>query len=208
MSWVAVGVAVGGLVLQAQGQRQAKKASEKQAALEAEAGAARKRAAEFEANVLDSQASQAIALAQRDMLDARRAGELASSRAIALAAASGGGATAPTVTRIVGDITKEASYNSMRALYAGEERARLMRLQARNLREQGEFAQTQGLLAAGAAESRARSQELATYATLVQGAGGLYAKYAGGGFQGGGGSLSSGANLGTGGAGEVGANYA
>lgn len=204
--WVAVGVAAAGVVVAYQGQRQAKKAAEKQGALEAEAGAARKRAAEFEANVLEVQAGQVVALAQRDMLDARRAGKLAESRAVALAAASGGGATAPTVTRIVGDIAKESSYNAMMALYAGEERARLMRLQAKNLREQGEFAQTQGLLAAGAAESKAKSYEYAGYATLLQGAGSLYAKYAGRGPSSSP-SFSSGTDLGTAGSGDVGANY-
>ena len=201
-------IAVGALLLNSQGQRKAGNAASRQAGLEREAGHARKRAAEFEANVLEVQAGQAVALAQRDMLDARRAGRLAESRAIALAAASGGEATAPTVTRIVGDIAKESSYNAMLALYQGEERARLMRLQAQNLREQGEFAQTQGLLAAGAAQSKAKSYEYAGYATLLQGAGSLYAKYAGGGFGGAStGSFSGGVDLGTAGAGEVGANY-
>lgn len=205
--WVAVGVAVAGVVVAYQGQRQAKKAADKQGELEAKAAAARKRAAEFEANVLETQSTQVVALAQRDMLDARRTGELAQSRAIALAAASGGGATAPTVTRIVGDIAKESSYNAMLALYAGEERGRLMRLQAKNLREQGEFAQTQGLLAAGAAESKAKAYEYAGYATVLQGAGSMYAKYAGRGPSSTPGSMSSGVDLGTAGAGEVGGTY-
>ena len=105
----------------------------------------------------------------------------------------------------MGDLAKETSVNSMRALYAGEETARLKRLQAQTLREQGEFAQTSGLIAAGAASDRAKSNQLAAYGTLIQGAGSLYAKYSG--MPSNTTTAASGTGLQSGGAGDIGLNY-
>lgn len=179
--WVAVGVTAASVVMNYSAGQKAKKAAGAEAELQREAAASRKAAAEFEANSLEVQAGQQIAVAQRDMMDVQRVGRLAESRALALSAASGGGASAPTVTRLIGNLAKETSYNAARSLYAGEEKARLMRLQAQSLREQGEFAEVSGNLAASAAESRGKAAELSSYASIVGAAGGLYGKYGGGG---------------------------
>lgn len=179
MSWIAVGVTAGSVLLSYGAGQQAKKAAGKDAELQREAGARRKAAAEFEASALEVQAGQQIAAAQRDMMDVQRVGRLAQSRALALSAASGGGASAPTVTRLIGNLAKETSYNAARSLYAGEEKSRLMRLQAEQKREEGEFAVTAADLAATGAEAKGKSAELASFGTMLNTAGGLYGKYGG-----------------------------
>lgn len=181
MSWIAVGVVGASVVMQYSAGRQAKKAAGQEAELNREAGQQRKAAAEFEANVLEGQASNVVGAAQRDMLDVQRQTRLAQSRAVALAAASGGGASAPTVTKLVGDLAKEGSYNAARALYAGEEKAFLMQQQAEQLRKSGEFAELSGNLQANASESRGRAAQLQSYGNMLSSVGGLYGKYGGNG---------------------------
>lgn len=105
------------------------------------AGQRQKAAAELEAQALESQAGQVVAAAQRDVIDVKRVGQLAESRAIALAAASGGGAsTSSTVVNIVGNLARQTAMESMKALYSGEEKARVLRAQALSKRISGEFA--------------------------------------------------------------------
>jgi hypothetical protein len=159
MSWVAVGVTAASVGVSLYSVNKSKKATDRQAALEAQAGAKRKEAAYFEANVLETNATQAVAVAQRNMMDAQRVAKLAESRATALAAASGGGATSPTALNVISNIAKEGSYNAARALYQGEETARILRLQAFEKRQQGEFDMTQGSLSGEAARLRGSSQE-------------------------------------------------
>jgi hypothetical protein len=213
MGWVAVAAQVGGTLMQmkAQGEMSANAATNAAyaragGALEAEntrrAAARKKAAAELEANVLETQAGQQIAAAQRDVLDVKRVGQLAASRAQALAAFSGGGATAPTVLKVIGNLAKESAYNGARALFAGEEKARLMRLQAHIKRQEGDWALEAGEEAAGMAELRgeaagsagdaqSRAYKTAQLGTLMNGASSvlgskpvqtLLQKYGGGGF--------------------------
>lgn len=180
MSWVAVGVGGASLALGAYSSMQGRDAAGKEAEMQRRSGAVRKQAAELEATTLEQQASNSIGSAQRDMLDLQRQSRLAQSRTIALAAASGGGASsAPTVGKLVGDLAKEGSYNAARALYAGEERGRLMRLQAKELRTMGEFAVVGGNISGSVVEGRAKANELANAGTFVSNAGGLYSKYGG-----------------------------
>lgn len=181
MSWIAVGVVGVSVVTSLAAGQQAKKAAKKEAELTREGAASRQEAANFEANVLEVQATQKIAAAQRDMLDVQRVTKLAESRAQALAAASGGGATSPTALNVIAGLAKEGAYNGARALYSGEEAARTMRLQAQELRKSGEFSLQYGDLAAGAAESRGKAAELGSYASALSSIGGLYAKYGGNG---------------------------
>ena len=156
-------------------------AAEKEAEMTRRAAARKKAAAELEATVLETQAGQQIAASQRDMLDLQRAARLAQSRTTAIAAASGGGATAPTVVKLIGDLAKEGSYNAARALYSGEEKARLMKLQAFQKRIEGEFATESGEFAALAAESRGEAAQMSSFGTILNTASGLFSKYGGGG---------------------------
>lgn len=201
MSWVAVGVGVASIAVSVSGSNRAKKNSDREAELQRRAGEARNAAAQLEANVLEAQAGQTIAASQRDMFDVQRASRLAQSRAIALSAASGGGASSPTVMNIVGNMAKEGAYNAARALYAGEEQARLMRIQAVEKRRLGEFDMTAGNLAGLAAEGRGRAAQLSSYGTVLNTAGSLYAKYGGRGPDSGGGG--SGVDLNSGGAADT-----
>lgn len=178
MSWVSIGVAGASLLMGAYSASEGKKAAGREAEYARRGGEARRVAANLEANVLEQQASNTIGAAQRDMIDLQRQSRMTQSRAIALAAASGGGASsAPTVVKLVGDLAKEGSYNAARALYAGQEKERLMRLQARELREMGEFAVVGGNIMGAAAESRGRAAEMKGYASMLETGGGLYAKY-------------------------------
>lgn len=177
--WVAVGVTAASVVTSISAGQQAKKAANKEGELQQEAGQVRKQASELEANVLESQATQRVAAAQRDMIDIQRMTKLTQSRAQALSAFSGGGASAPTVLNIMGNIAKEGAYNGARALYEGEESARIMRLQAYEKRQEGQFAEVSGNLQAEAATSRGRAAELTGFASALNSAGSLYGKYGG-----------------------------
>lgn len=200
---IGVGLQIGSLI-------QGRKASEQAASIHAanaEQSAAeaelRQRIANMEAAALEVQSGQAVAIAQREALDIMRAGELAASRAQALAAASGGGATAPTVLRIIGGIYTESAYNAGRAMYAGEEQARLFQLQARAKREGGEFSQLHGAFEASSSRARAEATRTAGSATLLSQGAALFERYAPKLFSGGGGRLSGGVDLGTAGSGDL-----
>ena len=87
-------------------------------------------AAEFQAAQLRQNAGQAQAAAQRDALSVYQQSKLIASRALAVAAASGGGASDPTVINIMAGIAGEGAYRSALALYSGDEKARGMKTHA------------------------------------------------------------------------------
>ncbi len=95
------------------------------------AGKAEERAADARALALDTEAGQARQFAgqeraagQRAASERRREGELLSSRALAVSAASGAGAANPTVENIVGDIGAEGEFRALTEMFEAEERAR------------------------------------------------------------------------------------
>jgi hypothetical protein len=195
----AVGLGLGSLLTSMKSGSAQKQALDQQADLQRQAGEARKTAADLEANVLEVQAGQTVAAAQRDMFDVQRATRLAQSRAVALSAASGGGASSPTVLNIVGNMAKEGAYNGARALYAGEEQARLMKIQAIEKRRLGQFDMTAGSLAGLATENKGRGAQLSSYGTILNTAGSLFGKYGGAGSGGG----ASGVNIDSAGSGDT-----
>lgn len=131
-------------------------------------------AAEFQAKQLDQQAGQSMATGQRQSAEQLRQAKLAQSRAIALAAASGAGASDPTVVRLMGEIGAEGAYRAGVAMYQGEEQARQLRLKAAAARYEGEAALVSG-------EARSDAYSTASTASLLSGAGTLYARYGMGG---------------------------
>jgi hypothetical protein len=150
-----------------------------------------KKAAEFQAAQLRQNAGQAMASAQRDLYSVQEQTALVASRALAVAAASGGGASDPTVVKIMAGIAGEGSYRAAVALYQGEEKARAMLNQARAVEYQGELSKQSAIrgafgkfLGAGSAAIKgvARGQS-------------LYERYGG---DGGPGSATWGADLGKG----------
>ncbi len=177
MAAVAAGAAIVGTALSFAGQRKAAKA-------ERAAAETRQRVANIEAAHMDQQAGLTVASAQRQMLEERRQATLLESRAQAVAAASGAGASDKTVLDIISGIASEGAYRSSIALYEGKERARQLHLGAELRREGGEIAADYG-------RATARAHEIGAVGTLFTGAGSLFARYgqggapASGGFSGG-----------------------
>jgi hypothetical protein len=100
-------------------------------------GANLQAAAEFTAMQLEQQAGDAIASAQRRAWNEDRATKYLASETLARAAASGGGASDPTVINLIAKQAEEGAYRRQVALYEGDSRARAMRLQAEARRFEG-----------------------------------------------------------------------
>jgi hypothetical protein len=126
-------------------------------------GADQRRLTNFQADQLDYNAGQSKAAAQRNAFEERRKARLVSSRAQAVAAASGSGASDPTVLNIMGDITRQGEYNALTALYNGDVQAHDQRFAAQTRRASGAMAQS-------AADTQALS-------TVLSGAASLYDRY-------------------------------
>ena len=138
------------------------------------AGERKKVAAEFNATELERQAGIAVALSQRQAMEERRMAEYAASRALAVAAASGGGVSDPTVVKLLADHKGMGAYKANLALYEGEERARQFRISAMSERLEGSGALEEGL-------AMARAYNIRAIGGTVRTMGGLYAKYGGNG---------------------------
>lgn len=156
-------LSLGGAFLQAwgtlQGGRQARIAGERQ-----------KAAAEFEAIQEEEQAGIAIAISQRQAAEEARQGRYQASRALAVAASSGGGVSDPTIINLIARGRGEAVYRANVALYEGEAQARKMRLQAAATRVTGADLAAEGV--------RKQTGALFSAAGTVAERGlGLYAKY-------------------------------
>lgn len=135
-------------------------------------GQAQQRIAQNEAAELDRYANQEIAASHRASAEERRVANLASSRAQALAAASGAGG--PTVARIISGLAGEGAYRSAVQLYEGEQKARGIRAKAYGVRQQGDLEAAMG-------ESRQAAYNTAAGTSLIRGAGSLFEKYGMGG---------------------------
>mgnify|MGYP001606871182 CR=1 FL=1 len=101
------------------------------------------------ADQLDVQAAQQRAMSQREAIDQRRQARLATSRGLAVAAASGGGADDPSVVNLLADLEGEGEYRALTSLYNGEEQARAKEVQATDYRSAAKNAKTMGWLKAG-----------------------------------------------------------
>lgn len=140
------------------------------------AGDAQARAAAYQAQLANSQAlameqqaGQERALSQREAAGQRRRGEQISSRAQALAAASGGGALDPTIQDILAGISGETETRALNALYAGEEKARGLEYGAVLERAGGRGDIYAGEVARRAGESAAGRSYLTAAGGLVSG---------------------------------------
>ena len=101
-----------------------------------------------EARQLDAKAGLERASSQRAAIEERRQAGLASSRTLALAAASGAGASDPTVINMMADLAGEGEYRALTALYQGEEEARGLESQAAMRRKEAKATKTAGYLKA------------------------------------------------------------
>lgn len=129
--------------------------------------------ANFEAAQLDIDAGQAKAISQRAAEDQNLQAKLVNSTALARAAASGAGASDPTVLKILAKTSATGAYRGGVAMYEGEAQARLDRMRAAALRFSGDLGTADALVASRAANS-------AAMATAVSGAArtaSMYSKY-------------------------------
>lgn len=162
---------------------------EGQAEAEIQAGIAA--AKEFEADQLEYQAGQEIASSQRAALEERRKARILESRAIAVAAASGGAVDDPTIQDILADIQEQGEYRALTVLFEGKTRSFGLELQAearefeaKQARRAGEIARETGFIASRdlvkAGKRRAIGGTLTTAGELIGSGVSLYGKYGGG----------------------------
>lgn len=102
----------------------------------------------MQAAQLDAQAGDDRASAQRQSIEERRQTRIAGSRALALAASSGGGADDPSVVNLIANMEGEGEYRALTALYNGETEARSKEDQAAANRRGAKTAKTVGMLKA------------------------------------------------------------
>lgn len=101
-----------------------------------------------QAGQLDQMAVQDRASSQRTAGEQKRQARLLQSTALARAAASGGGASDPTVMNILANLSGEAEFRALTALYEGEESARSKEMQAQAKRKEAKNAKRAGYVAA------------------------------------------------------------
>lgn len=148
----------------------------------------------FEAQQLRQEAGTSTAVSQRAALEQERQSRLVQSRTLAVAAASGGGVSDPTVVNMLARTAGEGTYRANVALYGGEERARLLRMQAA-------AADYEGAAAIAGGEAKAQAYETQGMSSLFSGASNLFTKYNAGGF--GAGTIGGGSGGSPTGAGDI-----
>lgn len=110
-------------------------------------GSMRKAEADWEAMQLEQDASQSLGVGMRAAQDETLKALYANSKALAMAAASGAGASDPTVMALIARTAGEGTYRAQTAMYEGEAQARMDRLKAAGLRFQGDIALQGGAFA-------------------------------------------------------------
>lgn len=123
----------------------------------------RKAALDFEADQQELAARDSSGVAMRAAQDEILKSRLVNSTALAKAAASGAGASDPTVMAVLARTGGEGAYRSALAMYEGEAQARLDRMRAAALRYQGDVGVSD-------AESASSQANMGIGATLLSGA--------------------------------------
>ena len=180
--WWMLAAQVAMSVMQKQQAASASAGLDKAAASQAEQRGERdKAAAYYEAEQYRQQASAAQAFGQIESAEERRQSRLAISRMMAVAAASGAGASDPTVVNLIARQAGEGAYRSAVALYEGEERARTLRMSAEARKYEGDRALIESGESAAAYRSRAKSTKRAAGLGMLAEGLSLYSKYGGAG---------------------------
>lgn len=155
-------------IMQSQAQRKAGKEAEMLANLNATNA---KNASEFQAKQLEQNAGQAVAASQRAAIEKRRQSAFMSSRALAVAAASGGGTLDPNVVGVLAGFDAEGDYASRGELFKGADAGRSMFLDAASARFSGESQSSalkyQGLTAREASKRAATNTLMKTGASML-----------------------------------------
>lgn len=134
-------------------------------------------AAEFQAAQLRQNAGQAQAASQRTAMDVDKQAAYTASAALATAAASGGGASDPTVVNLIAKNAGEFAYRKQVALYGGDDKARLDNLTASAKEFEGGNVMRNSMAVAG-------SQLFGADTTLIKGmakGASMYERFGGGG---------------------------
>jgi hypothetical protein len=164
-------MSLAGTAISAFGKQEEGNAAQEQAATMAQNSRV---AAEFEAKQSEYLANQAIAVSHAEAYQQRKAAALLASKALANAAASGGGATDPTVVDLISGIYAEGAYRSALAVYEGEEQARSHNIAAAARRISGESA-ANAALAQG--NSIAKASNMSMFSTLLRGGSSMLDRY-------------------------------
>jgi len=167
MSYIMAGVAVGGMAIQMAGAAQGASAARA-------AGRRQQQANAFVAAQMRQQAGQVVASSQRTAVEQERQATLLASRAVAVAAAGGGGVTDVGMRHIIGDIFGEGAYRASVALYQGKDKAQQLELGAEAKDYEGENA----VLAANDKASAIMTQGIGS---AIQTGASMFGKYGGGG---------------------------
>jgi hypothetical protein len=104
-------------------------------------------ASEFQADQLRQNGGQAQASSQRTAAEIDRQTQMVVSRSLAVAAASGGGASDPTVVNLIAQNAAEGAYRKAVALYNGDEANRGDQAQASAREYEGKSAKVSGYVA-------------------------------------------------------------
>lgn len=97
-------------------------------------------AAKTEAAQMEERGKEDFAASQREAEDKRREGRIVNSRQQALAAASGAGADAPTIVKLMTDTAGQAEYNAQTSMFGGLQRKKGMNDSANARRAEGRAA--------------------------------------------------------------------
>lgn len=123
-------------------------------------GVAANNQAQFEAQQQEMQGKEELAASQRQADQQRQEAKMVQSRQQALAAASGGGATDPTIVRLMTQTAQQGELNAQTSLFGGENRKRGLFDSAMGTRMSGQasmfgsFLGAAGSLASGFAKYR------------------------------------------------------
>lgn len=166
-------MSIGGTLTSASGKGQQGEAAVEQAE---QAALNEEVSAEYEARQAEYLANQAQAVSQKEALEQRRVTALVASRALAVAAGSGAGASDPTVVDLLSNIYAEGAYRSALALYEGEEQARSYKVAAEARRLSGESASA-AAIAVG--RDTAKASETSMMSTLLSGGSSLFGSLGG-----------------------------
>ena len=132
-----------------------------------QAGQAQQQSLEFRAKQEEMAAQESRASQQKVALERRREGTLLQSKLQARAAASGGGASDPTVVNLAEDIAGRTEYAALTEMYKGENRARGLEDQAIGSRMTGAAALAEGNM-------KRKAANLSAIGTIIGGAGSMF----------------------------------
>jgi hypothetical protein len=129
------------------------------------------------AMILEKNAGQERAASQRAAAEDRRRARLAGSRALAVAASSGGGASDINVTDAIADLAGEGEYRALTSLYSGEQSARNLEAAAYDKRNEAIGKRYEGDLYAWEGRQARKASNVRAISTLIGGATGIAGKY-------------------------------